>query len=100
MCVYVRQCTLISEEYSMSVRKRTWSNHDGSHGEAWVVSYTDRGGARRSKNFQRKKDPENFEDAVGGDVRAGLHIPDPPSLHLPQAGKLWPDTREPPRTQP
>jgi hypothetical protein len=60
----------------MSVRKRTWNNHAGSRGEAWVVSYTDRGGARRSKNFERKKDAENFEDAVGVSVRAGLHVPD------------------------
>jgi integrase len=78
----------------MSVRRRTWSNSDGSRGEAWVVSYTDRGGARRSKNFERKKDAENFEDAVGVDVRAGLHVPDSQSVTLAEAGKLWLDSCE------
>jgi len=55
----------------MSVRKRTWKNRDGSSGEAWVVTYADRSGGRRSKNFDRKKDAENFEDAVGVSVRTG-----------------------------
>jgi integrase len=78
----------------MSVRKRTWTNNDGSRGEAWVVTYADRGGARRSKNFDRKKDAENFEDAVGVSVRAGLHIPDSQSVTFAEAGKLWLDSCE------
>jgi integrase len=78
----------------MSVRKRTWTNSDGSCGEAWVVSYTDRGGARRTKNFERKRDAENFEDAVGVSVRAGLHIPDSQSVTIAAAGKLWLDSCE------
>jgi integrase len=78
----------------MSVRKRTWINSNDSCGEAWVVSYTDRGGARRTKNFDRKKDAENFEDAVGVSVRAGLHVPDSQSVTLAEAGKLWLDSCE------
>ena len=77
----------------MSVRRRTWKNSDGSRGEAWVT-YTDRAGNRRQKNFDRKKDAENFEDAVGVGVRAGLHVPDSQSVTLAEAGKLWLDSCE------
>jgi integrase len=73
----------------MSVRKRNWTNIDGSRGEAWVVSYTDRGGTRRSKNFERKKDAEHFEDAVGVGVRAGIHVPDSQSIMVAKAAELW-----------
>jgi integrase len=73
----------------MSVRKRTWENRDGSHGEAWVVTYTDRSGARRSKSFDLKKDAENFERAVGVEVRAGLHVPDSQSIMIAEAARLW-----------
>jgi integrase len=78
----------------MSVRRRTWTNSDSSRGEAWVANYTDRSGKRRSKNFERKKDAENFEDAVSVEVRAGLHIPDSQSVTLAEAGKLWLDSCE------
>jgi len=78
----------------MSVRKRTWENGDGSCGEAWVVTYADRSGVRRSKNFDRKKDAENFADTVSVSVRAGLHVPDSQSVTLAEAGKLWLDSCE------
>jgi len=78
----------------MSVRKRTWKNSDGSGGEAWVVTYADRSGVRRSKNFNRKKDAEIFEDGVGVSIRAGLHVPDSESVTLMEAGRLWLDSCE------
>ena len=64
----------------MSVRKRTWRNRDGSQGEAWVVGYTDRGGVRRLKTFDRKRDAEAFEATVNVNVRAGIHVPDSQSV--------------------
>src|SRR5215471_4210491 len=73
----------------MSVRKRSWKNRDGSKGEAWVVSYTDRAGKRRLKTFERKRDAEIFEDTVGVDVRAGRHVPDSQSVTVLSAGKQW-----------
>jgi integrase len=73
----------------MSVRRRTWRNRDGSQGEAWVVNYTDRGGVRRLKTFDRKRDAETFEAAVGVDVRSGIHIPDSQSVMIAEAGRLW-----------
>jgi integrase len=73
----------------MSVRKRTWRNRDGSRGEAWVVNYSDRGGTRRLKSFDRKRDAESFETAVAGELRAGLHVPDSQSIMVAEAARLW-----------
>jgi integrase len=73
----------------MSVRKRTWANGDGSQGEAWVVAYTDRSGKRRIKTFDRKRDAESFEAAVGVAVRTGVHVPDSQSITVAEAGQLW-----------
>jgi integrase len=73
----------------MSVRKRTWKNQDGSTGEAWVVTYTDRAGKRRLKTFDRKRDAEVHESTVSVDVRAGLHVPDRESVTVLSAGKQW-----------
>jgi integrase len=78
----------------MSVRKRVWRNRDGSQGEAWVVSYTDGGGKRRLKTFERKRDAESFEDGVGVDVRSGIHVPDSKSVTVAEAAKLWLISRE------
>jgi integrase len=76
----------------MSVRRRSWQNRDGSRSEAWVVGYTDRGGARRLKTFERKKDAESFEAAVDIDVRSGIHVPDSQSILVVQAAQLWLDS--------
>jgi integrase len=73
----------------MSVRKRAWKNRDGSQSEAWVVGYTDRSGVRRLKTFDRKRDAETFEVAVGVDVRSGVHVPDSQSIVIAEAGRLW-----------
>jgi integrase len=78
----------------MSVRRRIWTNSDGSRGEAWVTYYTDRAGKRRQKSFDRRRDAESFENTVGVDVRAGLHVPDSQSVMLAEAGKLWLDSCE------
>jgi integrase len=78
----------------MSVRRRTWINSDGSRGEAWVTHYSDRAGKRRQKSFERRRDAESFEDAVGVGVRAGLHVPDSQSVTLAESGKLWLDSCE------
>ena len=72
----------------MSVRKRIWRNGDGSQGEAWIVAYTDQGGKRRIKSFDRKRDAEGFQAGVVN-VRAGLHVPDSQSIMVAEAGRLW-----------
>jgi integrase len=73
----------------MSVRKRTWTNRDGSQGEAWVVAYTDQAGKRRMKNFERKKDADAYHASVAGELRSGMHVPDSQSVMVAEAGRLW-----------
>jgi integrase len=73
----------------MSVHKRTWKNRDGSNGEAWIVAYTDQGGTRRTKNFNRKRDAEAFHATVSVDVRHGVHIPDSQSILVAKAARIW-----------
>ena len=79
-------------EINVSVRKRTWTNADGSQGESWVVNYTDRDGKRRLKSFDRKKDADAYHGQVGVDVRAGIHTADSRSVTVVEAGKLWLET--------
>ena len=73
----------------MSVRKRTWKNRDGSQGEAWIVAYTDQGGKRRIKSFDRKRDADAFHASVSTDLRSGVHVPDSQSVMVAEAGRLW-----------
>jgi integrase len=73
----------------MSVRKRTWKNRDGSQGESWIVNYTDQGGTRRMKSFEKKRDADAFHATVNVDVRRGLHVPDSESITVAEAGGLW-----------
>jgi integrase len=73
----------------MSVRKRTWSNGDGSQGEAWVAEYTDHEGKRRLRTFEKKRDADAFHDSVSGELRSGIHVPDSQSVTVAEAGRLW-----------
>jgi integrase len=73
----------------MSVRKRTWTNQDGSQGETWVVAYSDQGGKRRIRSFEKKRDADAFHASVATDLRAGLHVPDRDSVMVAEAGRLW-----------
>jgi integrase len=78
----------------MSVRKRTWNNRDGSHGETWLVVYTDQAGIRRQRAFERKRDADAYHATVAVDVRAGLHVPDSQSVMVAEAARLWLQSRE------
>jgi integrase len=73
----------------MSVRRRTWTNSDGSEGEAWVVNYTDRAGKRRLKTFDRKRDADAFHATVSVDLHRGIHIPDSQSILVAEAARIW-----------
>lgn len=56
-----------------SVRKRTW-NHKGQQKEAWVVAYTDQGGKRRIKTFDKKKEADRYRTQVESEIENGTHI--------------------------
>ena len=73
----------------MSVRRRTWTNGDGSQGEAWIVAYRDHAGARRFKSFEKKRDADAYHAEVRVDVRKGVHTADSVSVTVAKAGQLW-----------
>jgi integrase len=73
----------------MSVRKRTWRNRDGSHGEAWVVAYTDQRGDPHIKSFRRRKEADAYQATVKVDVRKGIHTADSTSVTVREASRLW-----------
>jgi integrase len=76
----------------MSVRRRAWTNRDGSPGEAWVVDYTDQRGDRHIKTFSRKRDADAYHATVTVDVRHGTHTADSTSVTVAKAGGLWLET--------
>jgi integrase len=76
----------------MSVRRSTWKNRDGSRGEAWMVCYRDHAGARRFKNFKKKRDADAYHAEVRVDVRKGVHTADRASITIAEAGRLWIET--------
>jgi integrase len=73
----------------MSVRKRIWTNGDGSRGEAWIAEYTDFEGKRRIRTFETKRAADAFHATVAGELRTGIHVPDSQSVTVAEAGRLW-----------
>ena len=43
-----------------AIRKRHWISPKGEAKSAWYVDYRDQAGTRRSKQFARKKDADNW----------------------------------------
>jgi integrase len=76
----------------MSVRRRTWSNGDGTAGEAWVVTYADANNVRRQKSFERKRDADTYYAEVRVDVRRGVHTADSTSITVAEAARRWHET--------
>ena len=73
----------------MSIRRRSWTNRDGSQGEAWVVDYADQRGGRHIKTFDKRKDAETYRAAVTVDVGKGTHTADSKSVMVAEAAQLW-----------
>lgn len=73
----------------MSVRKREWITPGGKPRSAWQVDYRDSQGVRRSKQFARKKEADEFELTAGHEVRQGTHTADSQSITVSEAAKLW-----------
>jgi hypothetical protein len=45
-------------------------------GEAWIVAYTDQGGKRRIKSFDRKRDADAYQASIATDLKSGIHVSD------------------------
>ena len=73
----------------MSVRRRTWTTSRGETREAWVVTYTDHAGSRRSATFEKKKDAEAYAAQAQTEVRAGIHTAVGASITLAEAAEDW-----------
>jgi integrase len=73
----------------MSVRRRAWTNRDGSQSDRWLVDYIDQRGRRHVKTFDRRKDADAYHATVTVDVRQGTHLPDSESVTVAAAGTLW-----------
>jgi integrase len=78
----------------VTVRKRAWTNRDGSRSEAWVVAYTDQAGKRRLKSFNKKREADSYQVGLGGELHSGIHVPDSQSVTIAEAGRLWLKTSE------
>jgi integrase len=71
----------------MAVRKRKWRTEGGEYRESWIVVYRDRGGIRRTRTFERKKDADAYEATVRVDLRAGIHTSSRETVS--EAGDAW-----------
>ena len=72
-----------------TTRKREWTTPAGAKKSAWQVDYRDARGVRRSKQFARKKEADEFESKAGHEVRQGTHTADSQSITVAKAGELW-----------
>ena len=72
-----------------AVTKRLWTNAAGEVSSAYVVSYVDRAGKRRRKQFKRKSAADEFASVVTSAVRDGSYLPDKESITVKEALERW-----------
>ena len=72
----------------MSVRKRQWKTRKGTT-IAWLVDYFDQYGVRQAKQFDLKKEADDYYATVRIDVRKGLHISPSKSPTVSEAAVKW-----------
>jgi integrase len=73
----------------MAVKKREWTNKDGSKGTAYQVGYNDSSGKWRTKTYDRKKEADAFFETTKREVRLGVHVTDQDTVTVRVAGKKW-----------
>jgi integrase len=73
----------------MSVRKRVWTTRKGEQKECWIVDYTDQGGDRHIRTFDRKKDADDYHATVRIDVGSGKHTAPSKSITVAEAAEAW-----------
>lgn len=73
----------------MSIRKREWTTPAGRKRSAWQVDYKDSQGARRSKQFDLKRDAEAWLTNTAHEVSRGVHTADSQSITVDQAIVEW-----------
>jgi integrase len=73
----------------MPVRKRKWATKSGELRECYIADYVDQNGKRHGKNFDRKKEVEDWLLTAKGEVKAGTHTAESKSPTVLKAGELW-----------
>jgi integrase len=73
----------------MSIRKRTWTNKQGTISERWLVDYVDQDGTRCAKNFKLKKDADRYHAQVNVEVHQGIHTAPSKSPTIAEAAEKW-----------
>jgi integrase len=73
----------------MSIRKREWRTPAGELRTAWLVDYRDQAGTRRAKQFDRKRDADQFLLGAKVEVGKGTHTADSQSITVEKAGDRW-----------
>ena len=73
----------------MSVRKRKWITRKGEVKEAWIVDYTDQGGQRTIRTFEKKKEADAYLTTVKHEVKEGIHTPISKSITVAKAAEDW-----------
>ena len=72
----------------MSVRERTWF-YKGRERSAWVVDYVDAKGKRRNKQFDTKREAQDWNAQTRLDLKHGTHVADADTVTIAEAGRLW-----------
>jgi len=73
----------------VAIRKRAWTDGKGEQRQAWLVDYRDAAGARRAKQFSRKKDADAWATQAVYQVSQGTHTPDSVSITVKKAAEQW-----------
>ena len=68
-----------------SVSKRKWTTKEGRQAIAWRVQYYLEDGRRKSKDFEKRKDADEFVAAIGAELIAGRHVHDTDSVTVSEA---------------
>lgn len=72
-----------------SVRKREWTNSDGTKSVKWLVDYKDQFGKRRFRNFERKRDADAWLVGAAWEVAKGVHTADSQTITVTAACNIW-----------
>lgn len=77
-----------------SVRKREWTNRDGTKTVKWLVDYKDQFGKRRFRNFNLKREADAWIVGAAWEVATGVHTADSQTITVAEACEMWIRTAE------
>ncbi|HWK96178.1 MAG TPA: site-specific integrase [Pseudolabrys sp.] len=84
----------------MAVRKRTWTNKNGSTSERWFCHYRLPDGKRRAESFATRKEAKDRDAKIHGELAEGRHVAIDRNTTIKEAGEHWIRDREAARVRP